>query len=243
MKLWHRHRKFNIAGYRKILAGVPRPSAGQIEAFIKYVRKAHSWYKHLPVWPPGTPFLFYVSPQAGCDLLVDAKGRTTIVERTEDRPGIHYSWKPTEVYRAEFGYLEYQTHAGTRIGFSTSAGLVVFEQMSGTVHDRHGVERALPSEIQDAGTVYLTALIHPYMDSFGFWVYQDHGRRSDGQWAPEMSQDDTLKAIMQLLSTKVTDENRNELEQSLKRLVVTESERLQSEMKAAITRVLDLVYQ
>ncbi len=242
MKMGRSQRKLDITEYREILARVPRPSMGQIWAFVEYVCKAHSWYKHLPVWPPGTPFHFYVSPQAGCDIMVHADGRTTLCERTEDRPGIHYSWKPTKVYRAEFGYLEYRALAGSRIGSSISAGLVFFEQMSGTVCDLHGVERALPSKVQDAGLVHLTAFIHPYMDDIHFWRYQEFGRQSDGQWDPEMSRDDTLNAIRLLLSMKVTDENRSEVEQSLKKLVETERDRLQSEMKNTITRVLDLVY-
>jgi hypothetical protein len=243
MKLWRRHRKPDIVEYREILAGIPRPSTGQIDAFVEYVCDAHSWYKHLPVWPPGTPFQFYVSPHAGCDLLIGAGGRTTPIERTEDQHGIHYSWKPTNVYRAEFGYLEYQTHSGSRVGVSTSAGLVAFEQMSGAIYDRHGIERLLPPEIQEAGSVHLTAFIHPHMESPDFWKYHKIGQRPDGQWAPEMSRDDTLKAIMQLLSIKVTDENHDELEQSMKTLVETERDRLQSEMKAAITLVLEIVYQ
>ena len=49
-----------------------RPTAGQIDAFVQHVSAAHSWYKHLPLLPPGTPFFFYLNPNAGRETVVVA---------------------------------------------------------------------------------------------------------------------------------------------------------------------------
>lgn len=50
--------------YLDIIGQLPIPTAEQTRNFAEYVAGAHSWYKHLPVYPPA-PFVFYLDPNAG----------------------------------------------------------------------------------------------------------------------------------------------------------------------------------
>ena len=110
--------------YRKVVQGLPRPSAGQVRNFVDYVCQAHSWYKHLPLTLPGILFFFYLDPNAGCDLLLLPRGRAKYRERTESTQRFHYSWQPTAQYRQRFGYLEYFTEAGTTILLGGPEGML-----------------------------------------------------------------------------------------------------------------------
>lgn len=55
----------SLDDYRRIVSNLPRPSDEQIENFVQFVCTAHSWYKKLPLFPPGVPFRFFVDPAAG----------------------------------------------------------------------------------------------------------------------------------------------------------------------------------
>src|SRR5512139_2782832 len=66
--------EMDIDAYRLLVGAVAPATDGQIEAFADYVASAHSWYKHLPLQPPGVDFHFYIDPNAGMDHLVDASG-------------------------------------------------------------------------------------------------------------------------------------------------------------------------
>jgi hypothetical protein len=55
--------------YLRTVAGLPIPTAEQINDFATYVAGAKSWYKHLPVHPPGSPMHFYLDSHAGRDRL------------------------------------------------------------------------------------------------------------------------------------------------------------------------------
>ena len=48
--------------YDLIRATVPQPTDEQISRFIGYIVNSHSWYKKLPLLPPGEPFYLYLSP-------------------------------------------------------------------------------------------------------------------------------------------------------------------------------------
>jgi hypothetical protein len=51
--------------YLEIVSQLSLPTVEQTQAFTDYVVGAHSWYKHLPLLPPGAPFTFYLDPNAG----------------------------------------------------------------------------------------------------------------------------------------------------------------------------------
>lgn len=110
--------------YLKIVSQLPLPTVAQTEAFAKHVTEAHSWYKHLPAFPPGQLFTFFLDPQAGRQILQRGgmneframfegyKGVTRyqsiITDITKDTKRGHYSMRLTEDYRREFGYWNYQ---------------------------------------------------------------------------------------------------------------------------------------
>src|SRR5918995_5505055 len=60
--------------YLSLISDIPLPTQQQKENFVEYVSHAHSWYKHLPLYPPGAPFYFFIDKYAGCDRLVSEDG-------------------------------------------------------------------------------------------------------------------------------------------------------------------------
>jgi hypothetical protein len=116
--------RLNLTEYRAIVGQLPPPSHDQIEAFADYVSAAKSWYKHLPLWPPGEPFLFYIDPHVGLDCIVDASGGATYLPRTEETPPshrFHYTWMTTEEYRSRYGWLAFSSNAGTQLMIPVTA--------------------------------------------------------------------------------------------------------------------------
>jgi hypothetical protein len=109
--------------YLKLVSGLPLPTVEQTQAFADHVSRAHSWYKHLPVIPPGHAFLFFLDPQAGRSvqeygeagspvrLASVPKGvhrsHTTIKDIKDQSQCGHYSMKPTCDYLAQFGHWNY----------------------------------------------------------------------------------------------------------------------------------------
>ena len=59
-----------LAGYVDSLAGVPLPTADQVENFVEYVAHTHSWYKHLRHNRPGNRFYFFLDQYAGWDRVI-----------------------------------------------------------------------------------------------------------------------------------------------------------------------------
>jgi len=108
--------------YMLVVRALSPPSPEQVKSFVDYVAGAHSWYKHLPLVPPGTPFYFFLDPYAGYDL-VYKKGRTGYCEREEQ--GFHYSDIPTAEYRQRYGFLQYSTGAGTDVFVPESKGVLL----------------------------------------------------------------------------------------------------------------------
>ena len=103
----------HLAQYLDFIDGVPLPTAQQRLNFVEFVAHAHSWYKHLPIYPPGDPFFFFVDKYAGCDRVINRDGTQEFRERKEK--GFHYSDIPTEEYRTRFGHLGYSCDAGTTV--------------------------------------------------------------------------------------------------------------------------------
>ena len=69
------------------------PTTEQYKAFGEHVFRAHSWYKHLPVFG-GEKFYFFLSENAGSGY-------------TNERPRMHYGWKTHSEYQERFGPLDY----------------------------------------------------------------------------------------------------------------------------------------
>src|SRR5689334_22083945 len=93
----------SLPEYRRIVSALPRPSAEQVKDFVGFVSGAHSWYKHLPLLPPRTPFFFFLDPLSGYDLVHRRDGSVVHEERTENSRPFHYTWMLTSTYRERFG--------------------------------------------------------------------------------------------------------------------------------------------
>ena len=157
--------EMDIDAYRALADAVAVPSDRQIEAFADFVASAHSWYKHLPLQPPGVAFHFYLDPNAGMDQLVHASGEVTVRTRTPDTESFHYGWMTTADYRERFGCLAFSCAAGSSVFGTDLVGEETVLVDSNTLHpvlqvDRDSTMRP-PKQILDAGTCSLTALVHP----------------------------------------------------------------------------------
>ncbi len=142
--------------YVDLVSDVPLPTHQQKENFIEYVSRAHSWYKHLPVYPPGVPFYFFIDKYAGCDRLVSEDGTAILQERTE-RPHSAY---PTAEHRDRFGYLVFSCGFGTKVILMSKGPMVIPHDDLAAVPGNDGRLYRLPPEVIDAGLAQLTAVIH-----------------------------------------------------------------------------------
>jgi hypothetical protein len=148
----------SLARYVDLLAGVPLPTREQKENFVEYVSHAHSWYKHLPLCPPGVPFHFFIDKYAGWDRTTFSDGTWTFEERTED--GFHYSQIPTKSYRESFGHLGFSSEAGSTVLLIGQWPMVVPRDQTAGVPDYDSLMCGLPAEIMGAGMARLTGVIH-----------------------------------------------------------------------------------
>jgi hypothetical protein len=101
----------SLSDYRGYVRRLPRPSEEQIEDYVQFVSGAHSWYKHLPLLPPGEPFRFFVDPLSGFDRVIQRDGSVIHHERTDTSLQFHYTWMTTKEYRRRFAYLAYTQDA------------------------------------------------------------------------------------------------------------------------------------
>src|SRR5208283_3306936 len=101
--------------YLEAVGGLPVPTGEQIRDFVQWVAGAKSWYKHLPVRPPGAPMHFYLDLNAGRDRLRRWGHEVIYRDRTERTQQIHYSWMTTQEYRRRFGYLAFSCATSTGI--------------------------------------------------------------------------------------------------------------------------------
>jgi hypothetical protein len=179
--------EMSLDAYRSWIADVVPPTASQIEAFADYVAGARSWYKHLPLTPPGTVFQFYIDPHAGVDRLVNRSGEVHLRTRTEQTTPFHYSWMTTAEYRERFGRLAFSCAAGSALFMDDQLGdpdLLIdnncmlpaalhsadaaFEPIlvDSTCHQPTLQTSCLtadspPKEVLESGACSLTALVHP----------------------------------------------------------------------------------
>lgn len=96
-------------GFSKIhtrLATTPIPTLQQTEACAEHVAGNHSWYKHLPSFPPGVWFLFAPNPNAGCQF-VWWENPKRYRDLTNGAYFDHHSRLSTAEYRKRFGFWDY----------------------------------------------------------------------------------------------------------------------------------------
>jgi hypothetical protein len=163
----------NTADYAGIIRRLARPTLAQTERFARYVSGAHSWYKHLPV-SPKVPFVFYLDPGAGMNLVRTSTGETALVAITDESNRFHYTWQKTEDYRRRFGFWNYHANYGTSFFFSGEGGMVSTAGAGLKVFSQSGDWADLPSDLAENGTALVSALVHP-APNFAIWA-RDPGR-------------------------------------------------------------------
>lgn len=221
-------------------AVLPRPSDQQIENFVDLVCHAHSWYKHLPLLPPGVPFRFFIDPNSGCDLIAHADGRVMYEERTEQSQRFHYTWTTTREYRRGFGHLAYGADAGTNFVVQAADKARAYDDCPIFASDESWYR--IPVEVAETGSVSLTAIVHPL--TARVWVWQRFLRRREPRkWPSETGGDKTLEAIQAACERASRESVRlDQISDELVRLLEPEKQRLQEEMRGAIRRMVHLVY-
>lgn len=149
----------SLDDYRALVSKLPSPTEEQMRAFATFVCGAHSWYKHLPMYPPGRPFQFFLDPGSGMDLNFN-DGRVEATPRLVK--GFHYSWIPTSQYRERFGHLAFSRPGGTTVYRQTSDGTAT--AVSDDVPSVYDAEtqslRRIPQEVLGAGRAWVSGLVH-----------------------------------------------------------------------------------
>jgi hypothetical protein len=154
--------------YVRLARQLPRPSLAQTKRFARFVSDAHSWYKHLPVCPK-VPFVFYLDPGAGMNLVQTRTGETALVPVTDESTRFHYTWQKTEDYRRRFGHWNYHAAYGTSFLFAGEGGVVSTAGTGLKVLAESGDWVGLPADLAGQGTALVSALVHP-SPCLGIWA-------------------------------------------------------------------------
>lgn len=172
----------SLEDYRRQIQALPALTRAQRDAFPHFVADAHSWYKRLPLLGPGSPFVLFLDPAAGCDRVQRVDGSFEGVPR--EVSGFHYTAIPTKEYRESYGCLAFASGQSLRSG-SLAGGVVRVETGFGaTVLDENGAFRSVPEEVE-AGAVYLTSIIHPFANQLTYWMSLARKKLVPGLWPEE----------------------------------------------------------
>ena len=134
------------------------PTAEQTARFADHVADNHSWYKHLPFFPPGASFVFFPNPHAGRGVKWD--GERFVVYDVERRDYFdHHSRLPTTEYVARFGRWDYYVYDNPRS----------FDPQPGPwLYSADGTHRELlPDHLKRQWSCRLTAFLKPAPPMFG----------------------------------------------------------------------------
>jgi hypothetical protein len=92
--------------YAESVAKLPVPTLEQTAHFAEHVAENHSWYKHLPFYPPGVSFVFFLNPHAGMGVR-ELNGIATPYDLPVGDYFQHHSRLATAEYRTRFGHWDY----------------------------------------------------------------------------------------------------------------------------------------
>lgn len=251
----------SLQKYRKAIEGIPCPTSRQIEDFACYVSGAKSWYKHLPLVPPGEIFTFYIDPWAGMDRILARNGRVMYITRTSDTLKFHYTWMTTEEYHSRFGWLAFASVAGTELFLPVSMRLENSSEISGamannpsraSIHLTEETEFQLPPEVRDAGTTRITGVVHQMSDRPRVWLRFLKNYPDSLPWPEETGGSETGRKIaarcrtiqMEATQSGKAEEHRDldAIDEELALLLAPERRRLQQEMVLTMNRVVSLVF-
>ena len=234
----------SLTDYRRAIAKLPRPSSEQIDNFVHYYSDAHSWYKHMPLLPPGVNFQFYVDPFIGCETVLKTVGGRLHEERTET--------EKTRNYQKKYGHL-----AASPRGVGLDTGSKVTKPANLPVVGTTDGYCRIPRELIEVGTVELTGVLHSLV--FQVWTWKiflprliangvDEAAR---KWPVETGGEGTFRKIVEVCDRytqeELLDQDANHGQwgrpnSDLEALLRPERQRMQSEMTEAISRMLELVY-
>lgn len=201
-----RHRRFrarkragplSIDAYRAAIAPLPRPTLRQMEDFAQFVSDAHSWYKHLPLYPPGAAFHFFLDPSAGSHRMVDRDGTLRCFE--SDARGFHYSAIATAEYRRRFGHLAYCRPGGTSVELHLAGGqcIVPADEDLRLFDATANAWRPLPDEVLQAGCALASGLVHSTAALHAdILVHFTENERARPPWPSESGGEATYAAIV-----------------------------------------------
>lgn len=157
-----------LSQYRELVAQLTKPSLLQMQEFAEYVSHLHSWYKHLPLLPPGVPFQFFLNPTAGMDLITGAEGTIHATARAE----AGHRFLPTTEYRERFGYLACSRSRGTFIAPPNSRLITQFIESDNAVFvfdpDTQSVLQ-LPEVVIEAGSTFISGIVHTFGANHHLW--------------------------------------------------------------------------
>ncbi len=238
-----------LAQYVDLVSPLPPPTQQQKANFADFVSHAHSWYKHLRLYPPGMPFYFFIDKYAGCDFAVKEDGTAKLVEREE--PGFHYSAIPTKEYRTRFGHLAFSCGAGTTVISLGGGPIAIPRDQIAAVPGDDARLYALPPEIVKVGEVRLTAVIHTLGQSHSWWDTRIREDLDRVEWPQESGGQAVLEKIFARCramrepgfdrwSQHVHSEY-GMVDAVLHDLLAPEQKRQQNEMVKAMDRVCDLI--
>ncbi|MEI2782256.1 MAG: hypothetical protein V9H25_13765 [Candidatus Competibacter sp.] len=233
-------------------------TSDEIRSRIEFASSIHCSLnpKHLPLWPPGQPFLFYIDPHVGLDCIVDASGGATYLPRTEETPQshrFHYTWMTTEEYRSRYGWLAFACNAGTQLMIPVTAprqdgkavsGLLDNNPCRPTIHLTEDRGFQLPEEVVDAGTVCLTGVIHETASEPWIWLHHLQEEDHTLPWPEETGGTETGARIVNRCRVFAETKGRyfEEADEELHNLIEPERVRQRTEMVVAMQAVIDLVY-
>lgn len=101
-------------GYDDQLRVLPLPTPEQTTRFADHVAANHSWYKHLPFFPPGASFVLFPNPHAGRGVRT-VGGRYAVFDIDRGDYFAHHSRLTTTEYRAAFGHWDYWVDENPRV--------------------------------------------------------------------------------------------------------------------------------
>ncbi len=232
-----------LARYRRLFDERMAPTDAQIDAFVDYVCGKHSWYKHLPLTFPGMRFVVYLDPSAGMRLIQHPNGRMELASIDEDDARFHHAMLPTVTYRERFGLLRVEDAGAPSFSLHGESGTEYAESGAGVLAD--GRFERLPTEIVFAGSVEVTALIHPRGSEPWLWkrYFEQLGERCDLDtlnWPRESGGSEILRAIHCLY--RDSRQSGAGYDRALEHLLAPERQRQRQRLRDAVVRVVERTF-
>lgn len=142
--------------YKELIKTLPKPTISQIDNFIDYVARDHSWYKHL-TQEREEPFVFYFDPNAGKRLIsVDETSK-------ENKDHIfHFDNNPPFVYQRNYGFWQYYATKYTVNYIPNNDGSVRDSRpyIGLNIVDENGILTKLPPYVIERSTFMMSSYLH-----------------------------------------------------------------------------------